>query len=273
MNLFWYKFPNFGDMLSPYLLSKFSGVPIKDIKYVSHESNEHKYLITGSILSVDHMRNATVFGAGFINSNNYFTGKKIRIAGVRGNMTLKKIKQHFGLYNNEIKIDENVVIGEPSLCLPFFMRKDVVKKYKAGVIPHLQNYEQAKELYKDNPDVVVINLRQEDYETLEDCIERVVLQICLCEETICSSLHGIIVSVAYGVPSRWVYFKEGSPNGDGFKFYDFIDSVDDIYRGGKLLYPTFVTAENANHITVRNSGEEINNKKINPEKILEYKFL
>jgi pyruvyltransferase len=211
LNLYWHRSINFGDMLSPYLLAKFKGVNINEINFVEPNDECEKYIITGSIISDPLIKNAIIFGAGFVNHSDEFTGINCTIKGVRGNKTFEKLGS-----------PEGVVIGEPSLCLPYFFNPKPVKKYKSGITPHICDLKEIK--YIDH----YIDLRMGEDETITETIERVIYQINECEMIYSSSLHGLIVAAAYGIPYRYYY----SPSlvGDGFKFTDFMDTKVDVEK-------------------------------------------
>ena len=67
---------------------------------------------------------------------------------------------------------------------------------------------------------------------MQDSIESVIDQILCCELVVSSSLHGLIVSHAYGIPAVWVEFRP-LPSGDGSKFRDYLQSID-CYRDQPL---------------------------------------
>ncbi|NKX49342.1 polysaccharide pyruvyl transferase family protein, partial [Arthrobacter deserti] len=52
-------------------------------------------------------------------------------------------------------------------------------------------------------------------------LERVVAQIANASHCIATSLHGIIIAHAYGVPWTWLRIGDHELHGDSFKFEDF----------------------------------------------------
>ena len=66
-------------------------------------------------------------------------------------------------------------------------------------------------------EVLIIDLLTED---IEDTIKL----ICSCEYTLSSSLHGVIVSHAYNIPSIWCKISD-KLHGDNVKFYDYFSTV------------------------------------------------
>jgi len=213
--LYYYLSNNFGDAMSHYLAKKISG---KEPVLLSAHEESLKYMVTGSILNND-VKNAIVWGCGVANSNDRII-PKTKIAAVRGRLT-GKICREQGVHFDE-------VYGDPALLLPRFYNPKRNIKYKLGVIPHYADLKiffdsighSAEQL--ESMGIKVINV-------LDD-VETVVDNIIQCEKTISSSLHGIITSHAYGVPSLWTKFSDGVL-GDGFKFLDYF-STTNIHKTG-----------------------------------------
>ena len=114
--------------------------------------------------------------------------------------------------------------------MPNYYQPNVDKKYKIGIIPHYHDYKQVVDWYKNEPELLVIDLMTMD-------VEKVTRQILSCEKTISSSLHGVIVSHAYGIPSIWVKFSE-KIFGDDIKYKDYLESVEIPF-----YQPTFIDSK------------------------------
>jgi hypothetical protein len=71
----------------------------------------------------------------------------------------------------------------------------------------------------------VIDLRLDEDNTIEKIIDKI--KSCRC--TISSSLHGFIVTHAYGIPGTWCKFSN-NVIGDGFKFIDYLSAYTDLYN-------------------------------------------
>jgi pyruvyltransferase len=96
-----------------------------------------------------------------------------------------------------------------------FYKPNVEKEHELGIIPHYVDYERTKKENKDKK-ILIINIL--------DGIEKVMDDINRCKRIISSSLHGIIASHAYGIPSIWVKFSDKLA-GDNIKFADYFLSV------------------------------------------------
>lgn len=200
---------NYGDLLSKYLVEKISGksvVWVQPKKQSWFKIKKQHLVAIGSILP--HVtKNSIVWGSGIIDKDRFIENADFR--AVRGPKTRETLLE-FGY-------DCPEVYGDPALLLPLYYNPEVKKRYLFGVIPHYNDFKLAFDLYKDNQDVLVIDLMTMD-------IEEVTRQILSCNLTISSSLHGIIVSHAYKIPSIWVEFSN-KIFGDGIKYEDYLESV------------------------------------------------
>lgn len=197
---------NFGDYLNPYLIEKMTGKkPVlffpnsKLSRYVKHS------VMIGSVIS---KANATtlVWGSGIIKKNDKIKGGNF--LAVRGPRTAKRLE--------ELGLKAPKVFGDPALLVPLYYKKSCPVQYKIGVIPHFFNYESINKLGGDTENILIINLLSGDIEGTLD-------QMLSCEKIISTSLHGVILAHAYGIPAVW--WKYSELNGDDVKFYDYFESV------------------------------------------------
>lgn len=264
INLYWYRHKdgqgNFGDELNPYIVQKLSGKKVNhiDINFIFDEKwlavktmikalVERKIsigkfiryfyynfinvpqviLAIGSILESSQSSNNIVWGAGFINSNTT-TVKGIFLA-VRGNKTAVKL--------DELNIVRPKITGDPAILLPVIYQPKSLKTNKIGIIPHYQHYHSVSEKFSD--EFLVINLL--------DNIEKVIDEIQSCKYTLSTSLHGIIVSHSYQVPSLWSDFPAAISHklaGDNMKFSDYFSSVNiDDYQAIQIENLSSLTAD------------------------------
>jgi len=200
-------FENFGDILAKYLVEKLSG---KEAVYIDPRTQRWYDLRKVNIVTGSVIRFATwkcnVWGAGIIRRNEHIM--RTNIFAVRGPLTLRRL--------GELGIKVSPAMGDPALLLPRVFNPEQTKKYKVGIIPHYIDIENFEERFQENDEVCVIDMR---------CgIEDVISKINSCEKTISSSLHGLIVSHAYNIPSVRVE-TENKIVGDGVKYDDYFGSV------------------------------------------------
>lgn len=225
--VFWNDSPNFGDALSPWLISNLTNATIiqkqqytstiisfKILIYnllhlkLSSLKNilwpwEKNLLCIGSIITYGNS-NSIIWGSGYMNFSEHAI-KPHKVLAVRGEYSAEKLFAEHRI--------TCTTLGDPALLLPLFISPNH-KVHKIGIIPHWKEVDYFKSVYGD--EYLIIDLRTTD-------IERVVSQITSCDCTLCSSLHGIIVSHAYHIPSLWI--RIGDIGTDGFKFYDYFSSV------------------------------------------------
>jgi len=202
INLFRCRENNFGDNLSTYLAHRISGGA--DVRTGILQPGEFVYSTIGSIMEWA-PPNSIVWGTGYQRAESPAPIGPLDIRAVRGKLTrYLLIKQGF---------DCPEVYGDPALLCPRYYTPLPVKRRKLGIVPHYVDWESATvEKYKQDPDVRSMDVRGP--------IERVIDGICSCDAIITSSLHGLIIADAYGIPAQWTQWSNGVI-GDGFKFRDY----------------------------------------------------
>jgi hypothetical protein len=186
---------NLGDILTPLILDYF--------KIPWTNTTDFEAISTGSIVKVARA-GTIVLGSGIISQRDYAC-PEADYRFVRGPYTRDRVLSFGGTCPE--------IYGDPAMLMPLIV--DVAPKaYDLAIIPHYSQYEQVKERY---PKHMVIKLRT------NDCVETV-KQITQCRHVVSSSLHGIILAHAYGIPAAWTEFSTGL-KGDGVKFLDHYASV------------------------------------------------
>lgn len=193
---FWFcSVNNYGDILTPFLLDSFHK------KYIFTKRNLNNSLFVGSIAKWARP-NVNVYGSGFISKSDPVCKDAI-YHFVRGPLTRDMIIKAGG------KCPE--LYGDLALILPDFIAPSE-KEYEIGYVPHHVEYELLPKdgvfrVNLDNPDVV-----------------KITKEITKCKRVISSSLHGIIVAHAYGIPAAYVSLSDRL-SGDGIKFEDYYRSM------------------------------------------------
>lgn len=223
--LSYYKYPNFGDLLNELVLESLFPVrvkpePFSSARMIGLGSLLDRLLDHGKISQKDEKvraqaladRTIHIWGTGLMYRYDAAQQKAVRpmaVHALRGELTRAQLSE---------------ILGRPLECVladPGLLASRVVapadKRYDMGIIPH----------YVDADDPCVAALR-ERYENalvinVQDPPAVVLRQISQCRRTISTSLHGVIVSDAYNVPSCWCEISD-KVLGGGFKFHDYFSS-------------------------------------------------
>lgn len=193
-DLFYFKHANnYGDVMSPWLLNKLG------ISFRIARKHTNNVLFIGSIAN-QARPNVRVIGSGFIRRNDRVI-KSAKYAWMRGPLSRDMVLKAGG------KVPE--LYGDPALLLPKFISESV-KVQDIGYVPHHVDYYLIKNGFK-------VNL-------VKGSIEHITREITKCRRIVSSSLHGIIVAHAYGIPAAWVKLSNKLV-GDDMKFHDHYKSV------------------------------------------------
>lgn len=237
INLFYYN-DNFGDELSSYIVRMLTGKEVRfcypfSIKRIlrNYFAFFHLLLIgkkpLWKLLTAYSLKPVLIAVGSLLESANkhcvvWGTGMAQPSVPIKP----RQVIMTRGLLSQEVvKIRGGKILskecGDPALLMPLLFNPQVEKKYDITIIPHRAHYKEMKrdvELSKQN--VHIINLTTgSDVE-----IENVVKEMKQSRLILSSSLHGLIVAHAYGIPALWVHFEDMA--GGDFKFRDYFSSVD-----------------------------------------------
>jgi len=228
---------NIGDALNEYLFPKVFGKEIVNSRDVVNIGINPVYSFIGSVLDNSNIRNLTILGSGFKRVSSSVQVRPKSVQSCRGPLTRKKLM--------DLGLEVPEVYGDPAILLPKYYDIPVVKKYKMGLIPHYIDQEiDILKKFHDNNDVKIIDV----FSSMEDFVK----DIKSCEFTMSSSLHGIILSHAYGIPSGWIKLSNKLVGGS-FKFDDYYLSL------GERAHPIKMDSESnikslASHATLLNTN-------------------
>lgn len=211
VKIYYWKFRrNFGDFLTSLLLQKFAHLPSEWTV-----PNEAELVMVGSILEkMPEDWNGIIAGAGKLHEKTKLNFPNAKILGVRGPLTARGLKG-------------NIVLADPGLLADELV-KSRDKKYDLGIIPHWTDItlEHDPRFTKFNPKIIRVG---------DDPLE-VIKEISYCKKIVSSSLHGIVLADAFGIPRR----IEISPRalshihqeGGLFKWLDYSASINTDFEIG-----------------------------------------
>lgn len=197
------SFVNFGDYLSVKLIERIVEQPVR-IFQKKRFNNEKKLLAIGSIL-IFGLNEDVIWGTGLNGKRmdkSFFQFTNLDVRAVRGPLTRQFLKDQF-------QIDCPETYGDPALLLPYFFPEFQRKqnpKYDYIIIPH---YSEKKLFPREGIENII-------YPT--DPWDEIIEKITDSRFVISSSLHGIIVAEAFGIPARLLKITDNEPL---FKYQDY----------------------------------------------------
>lgn len=185
---------NFGDYLSPLIVGMVSGRPVVHAPVESAD-----LLAIGTILRRERQarrfllpRRLHVWGSGAGDADERFAARH-HYHAVRGRHTRAAIDGGAG---------PEVALGDPGLLVGHYWsgRPRPPKTHALGVIPHFVDHDSAAV-------AALLRLRGSRRIDVFAPIDEVLKEVQSCACVVSSSLHGLIVSDAFGVPNRRIIFS------------------------------------------------------------------
>jgi hypothetical protein len=210
----WDDRTNFGDLLAPWVVELVTGRRAHNTR--GRPGAGDALVSVGSLINQLERPGLDIWGSGVIAAlrrdaiARLRTRKPRKIHAVRGWLTRRELITGLGWEVPE-------VFGDPALLLPrFFSPPTRAAAGETLVIPHYQHKALFAGLHDDAARVVDV---ERDAMT-------VVSEIAGASRIIATSLHGIIIAHAYGVPWTWLAVGDLTLAGDQFKFEDFFTVLD-----------------------------------------------
>jgi pyruvyltransferase len=198
----WHGTPNFGDVISPIILQWISGRTVPRYR-------GPVYLAVGSILDGVNIKNAVVWGSGFISSEGRMTGKPQQVLAVRGPHTRQN------LVDQGVKCPE--VYGDPGLLIRRLFDPPLTKEFEYGIVPHFKDKGMIPDWLAKSESIRLIDVQSRPSEFVRE--------LCRCKRILSSSLHGLITADVFGIPSAQFCLPDRISGGGIFKFIDYFESV------------------------------------------------
>lgn len=206
---------NFGDYLSPLIVEMVSG---KKVIYAPIEKAD--MIAIGTILSRENKakrfflpHRLHVWGSGTDNLERRFSSRH-HYHAVRGAITLQLIDQP--------KNPVDIALGDPGLLAARWWdgRIKPVKKYSVGLVPHYVDQSSPEMLAAaSKPGFRVIDVFSP--------VEEVLRSIQECHFILSSSLHGLIMADAFGIPNRRMRLSDRVLSDTKFEDYYSAFSLDE----------------------------------------------
>jgi pyruvyltransferase len=218
LKLFWWSTtPNLGDALSRTVLNGHG----YDVEWAPPQ--EAEWVSIGSVLGWFNGFKGVVFGSGRSGKNlPPIDLSRADVRALRGMITRELVKG-----------GDTAVLGDPGLLVSDFVKHD--PQGYVAIVPHWKDQERMKAQYSE---AVFVDVRQAPEKTLP--------LIAGAERVISSSLHGLVLADAFGIPRQWEWFD--GVQGDGLKFRDYSTVVGSFEPGEWVV---------ANHSSVEVTRSEL----------------
>jgi hypothetical protein len=206
--------PNYGDAISPLLVEHLARRPVR---YAPPRSAD--LIAVGSLLTdvLGHRWKRVVtgrfdrlrcWGTGAFTADGLRPAAWLEVGALRGTLT-----------RDAMGVPTSTPVGDPGLLVPRLLDRQPVRTIRWGIVPHYieRDLPAIQRLVADNPTARLIDLNHPD-------LLATTRMIGSCHFIISSSLHGLIVADAFGIPNVWASWSTRLAGGS-WKFRDYGTAV------------------------------------------------
>ncbi len=236
---FYNKISNFGDDLNRYILQHFFNLPLE---VVTDNYDEKPHLIfIGSMIQAATTSKSVLWGTGMMAQSSHIVRRPLQIACVRGPLTRDCL-----IGQGVLSKDTEITLGDPALLLSSLLpgTRKASPVYDIGFVPHYADKMAFQDLCSGTirrgwnriqgridpqfrlnveADITYGNIRATVIDVQDEC-PHAIERIGQCAFIVSSSLHGLIVADALGIPNAWIRISDNLYGGS-FKFIDYMRSV------------------------------------------------
>jgi polysaccharide pyruvyl transferase len=205
----WRGVPNFGDRLTPLLLSYHADL---EVKWASTDTAD--IVCVGSVL--EHLSpdyGGVIIGAGKLHEDYPARFPNAQILALRGPFSA-------------IGVPGDYALGDPGL-LACELIDLPAKEYQLGIVAHWSDTQLVNDPRFTRYDPVIIDPRSDPLE--------VVRTIAQCKKIVSSSLHGLVVADSFAIPRRFEYTPRFDAEGGTLKFRDYHSAIKTPFVAGKTI--------------------------------------
>lgn len=203
--LWWSDSPypgNLGDSLNPWLIDGLTGIPP-----IKEELNHPGVMLAIGSTAQKAGDSTIVWGSGFISKASPVNVKS-QYCAVRGPLSREVVHRAHGSCP--------AIYGDPALFMPLIFPRLKKSTGRIGVIPHYIHENQVK-----NGDYLHLSVKRASKADFRKFVD----DLCECSYVFSSSLHGLIIARAYGIPARRIIFPGRRLSGDDMKFEDYYSGI------------------------------------------------
>jgi hypothetical protein len=228
---------NFGDVASKEIAELLGG---RSVYFADDKTRERRMLSIGSILH--RARNGdAVWGSG-LKGSNATLGEgvdRFDVYALRGPISYDFLRRrNIDVSRVSALFDPAVLVAELRRDWINEQRASITERKPFGIVPHFREEALYRKIYHEHADAII---------TPDGSLEIVIPKLLACDLILSSSLHGIIVSEALGIPAIWLRPKAGE---DPLKYYDYYlgtsrhkilcaESIDDALKAEPMPLPVF----------------------------------